>query len=101
MTDIPFGRSLRRIDLPVDPPESFAHSLLALLETELAGDGVDAREQRGSALSPDELEGQAAEELPLREAMSVIDPSLGATATGGVVGFLGEADDPGDTSRTT
>lgn len=55
---------LRALDGPVAPPDPFTRSLLGRLERELVGAG----------LSPAELEGQAGEELPMREAMSMITP---------------------------
>jgi len=86
MADFGFERVRRRIDAPVQPFESFARSLLERLEHELAGEIVDIRDEqhrRGApGLSPEELERQGGEELPLREAMSVVDPNLAAPTKG-------------------
>ena len=75
----------RRLDSPVAPREAFARSLLARLERELTGAGMSA----------DEIDAQCGEELPLREAMSVIstDP-LGPADLGAVLGDLETGTDP-------
>ena len=67
----------RRLDTPVAPRELFARSLLERLEREL----------RGESMSAADLEAESGEELPLREAMSVIstDP-LGPGDFGAVLG---------------
>lgn len=53
---------LRGISLPVEPSAEFTRSLLERLEHELNGQG----------LSVEELDQETAEELPYREAMSLI-----------------------------
>lgn len=57
---------LRGISVPVTPSDSFAHCLLERLEGELTGQG----------LSVEELDQENGEELPYREAMSLlaVDP---------------------------
>ncbi len=94
MTDSPFDRVRHRIDEPVPPSESFARSLLERLQEELAGEVVDIRDElhrrRPPGLSAEELEREAGEQLPLREAMSVIDPGVAAPATGATLGPFGD-----------
>jgi len=69
MTDRSLEEIRRHLRAPVAPRDAFARSLLERLEGELAG----------TALSDDELDAQSGEELPLREAMSLIVPDpLGA-----------------------
>ena len=79
---------LRGIDVPVAPSPSFSRSLLERLEAELTGKG----------LSVEELDKETGEELPYREAMSLIatDPLAGIDP--GL--HLGAAED-GDTSTPT
>lgn len=86
MPDHQVEELLRGISAPVTPPASFTRSLLERLERELNGQG----------LSAEELDQEAGEELPYREAMSLIgvdpltfDPGL----------HLGG--DPGDSSPPT
>ena len=94
MTDSPFDRLRHRIDEPVPPSESFARSLLERLQDELAGEVVDVRDElhrrRPAGLPAEELERQVGEQLPLREAMSVVDPSVAAPTTGATLGPLGD-----------
>jgi hypothetical protein len=89
-----FEQVRRRIDAPVPPSESFARLLLERLEEELAGDVVDIRDEERrrwpAGLSVEELDRQVGAELPLREAMSVIDPSLATPTTGPPLGTLGD-----------
>ena len=54
--------ALRGISVPVAPSESFASCLLERLEGELTGQG----------LSVEELDQESGEQLPYREAMSLI-----------------------------
>lgn len=67
----------RRLDSPVVPREAFARCLLERLERELTGEGMSA----------EEIDAECGEELPLREAMSVIitDP-IGPVDLGAVLG---------------
>jgi hypothetical protein len=73
----------RHLDTPVAPREAFARSLLQRLERELTGEGMSA----------EEIDAESGEELPLREAMSVIcaDP-IGSVDLGAV---LGDVEQPG------
>jgi hypothetical protein len=75
----------RHIGAPVAPSEVFARSLLARLERELAG----------AALTAEEIDAQVAEELPLREAMSVIRPDpLRPVDPGAVLGEVESGTQP-------
>ncbi len=64
MTDSPLEEIRRQLRLPVAPRAAFARTLLERLEAERAGPAVSA----------EELDAERGEELPLREAMSVIIP---------------------------
>jgi hypothetical protein len=77
VTDPDLAELRRRLDAPVAPGEAFAHSLLQRLERELTG----------AAMSDEDIDAQRGEELPLREAMSVIcaDP-IGPVDLGAVLG---------------
>ncbi len=77
----------RRLDAPVVPRPAFAQALLERLEREL----------NGEVMSAEEIDAQQGEELPLREAMSVIRPDpLGPVDLGAVLGDVdtGTPDQP-------
>jgi len=64
MSDRRLEEVRRHLSVPVSPSEAFARSLLERLESLLPGGGLPA----------EEIDGESGEELPLREAMSVICP---------------------------
>ena len=67
----------RRLGAPVAPRDVFARSLLQRLEREL----------HGEAMSAEEIDAESGEELPLREAMSVIcTDAIGPVDLGAVLG---------------
>ncbi len=77
MTDPGLEAVRRQLDLPVAPSDAFARSLLERLEALLSGAG----------LSPEEIAGECGEQLPLREAMSVVCPDpLDPVDPGAVLG---------------
>ena len=75
----------RHLDSPVVPRDAFARCLLERLERELTGVGMSA----------EEIDAECGEELPLREAMSVIftDP-IGPVDLGAVLGDVENGTDP-------
>ena len=83
MTDQNLEELRRRLGAPVAPREAFARSLFHRLERELTG----------GAMSDEDIDAESGEELPLREAMSVIcaDP-IGPVHPGAV---LGDVEQPG------
>lgn len=88
MTDPHLEDIRRRLNAPVAPRDAFARSLLERLEAELAG----------TAMSAEEIDAQSGEELPLREAMSVICPDpIGPVDPGAVLGDV----EPGTGPQTT
>lgn len=84
MTDPGLEELRRRLGAPVPPREEFARSLLDRLERALAA---------SEDLSDEEIAAERAEELPLREAMSVIsaDP-LASVDPSAVLGEVGAVD---------
>lgn len=79
MTDAHLTEIRLRFDAPVAPRDAFARSLLERLERELTAE----------EMSDEEIHAQTGEELPLREAMSVIttDP-IGPVDPGAVLGVV-------------
>lgn len=70
MTDPDFDRIRRLAQAPVAPDEGFARSLLEYLE----GVARTERQAIATGLTSDQIDAQSGEELPLREAMSLISP---------------------------
>lgn len=85
MTDPLLEEVRRRLSVPVSPSDTFARALLDRLEELLYGGG----------LSPVEIDSECGEQLPLREAMSVIstDP-LGPVDPGAVLGDVEPGTEP-------
>ena len=85
MTDPHLEEVRRRLDAPVAPRDLFARSLLERLERELGGE----------TMSAEEIDAQSGEELPLREAMSVICPDpIGPVDPGAVLGDVERGTQP-------
>jgi len=85
MTDPRLEDLRHRLSLPVSPSETFAQALLERLEQLLYGGG----------LSPLELGSESGEQLPLREAMSVICPDpIGPVDPGAVLGNVEPGTEP-------
>ena len=85
MADPGLEEMRRRLGAPVAPRDAFARCLWERLERELTGQGMSAQE----------LEAESGEELPLREAMSVIctDP-IGPVDLSAVLGDVENGTDP-------